>query len=231
MTEGPADTSPAETAADRHWAQWCEWAVEHAVPVPEDAELLAARARVWEASEFAALIAARSPETLAALLADGALARAPADGELHRLLAAALTHLSPDSADESGLAQALRRFRRAQMLRIVWRDLSGWAPLDETLESLSALADACVQHALELLTAWTETELGVPQDAAGHRQRLVVLGMGKLGARELNLSSDIDLIFAFPRTGETRAARERSPTSSSSPGSASAWCRRWIRSP
>jgi glutamate-ammonia-ligase adenylyltransferase len=125
-----------------------------------------ARARVWDASDFAATTAARSPETLAGLLADDALARAPADGELERLLAEALSELGPDTADERGLARALRRFRRAQMLRIVWRDLAGWADLDETLESLSALADACVRAALDLLTTWTEAELGVPRDAA-----------------------------------------------------------------
>ena len=200
----PAGDPPGETAADRHWAQWLEWAAAQGIAVPDDAELLAARARVWAASDFAAVTAARNPETLAWLLADGALARAPAEGELDRVLVEALRPLFPDSPDEPGLARTLRRFRRVQMLRIVWRDLAGWATLDETMESLSALADACVQRALELLTAWTEAELGVPQDAAGHRQRLLVLGMGKLGARELNLSSDIDLIFAFPRTGETR---------------------------
>ncbi|MCG6943401.1 MAG: bifunctional [glutamate--ammonia ligase]-adenylyl-L-tyrosine phosphorylase/[glutamate--ammonia-ligase] adenylyltransferase [Thiohalocapsa sp.] len=205
MTDGPiAGGRPDDGhAADRHWADWLRWAAEQGVSVPEDAEFHAARARVWAASDFAAVTAVRSPGTLAALLADGALERAPEAGELDRLLAEALAPLFPDSPDEPGLARTLRRFRRTQMLRIVWRDLSGWATLDETLESLSALADACVQRALDLVTAWTEAELGVPRDAEGHRQRLLVLGMGKLGARELNLSSDIDLIFAFPRGGET----------------------------
>jgi glutamine synthetase adenylyltransferase len=53
--------------------------------------------------------------------------------------------------------------------------------------------------------------------------------MGKLGAGELNLSSDIDLIFAFPSTGEVRAGRGSSATSSSSPASVSAWSRPWTR--
>jgi glutamate-ammonia-ligase adenylyltransferase len=201
MTE-PA-SARVEAAADRHWATWLDWAAEQDFVVPDDAEFRAARERVWAASEFAALTAARKPETLARLLSADALAQAPADGELDRLLGDALQHLSTDLSDEPELSRVLRRFRREQMLRIVWRDLAGWAGLDETLESLSALADACVQHALRLLTGWTEAELGVPQDVDGHRQRLLVLGMGKLGARELNLSSDIDLIFAFPRTGTT----------------------------
>jgi glutamate-ammonia-ligase adenylyltransferase len=205
MTERPAGTGAGgERPEDRHWAQWCEWAAAQGVAAPADADVLAARARVWEASEFAAITAARKPESLARLLQDGALERAPGEGELDRLLGEALAGLGPEVADETGLLRELRRFRRTQMLRIVWRDLAGWATLDETLESLTALADACVQRALDLLTAWTETELGVPEDAQGRRQRLLVIGMGKLGARELNMSSDIDLIFVFPHTGETR---------------------------
>ncbi|WP_058554266.1 bifunctional [glutamate--ammonia ligase]-adenylyl-L-tyrosine phosphorylase/[glutamate--ammonia-ligase] adenylyltransferase [Thiohalocapsa sp. ML1] len=202
MTDS-AGEGPTHHQQDPHWSVWLDWARAQDVAVPEDAAFADARQRVWAASEFAALTAARSPETLAALLADDALTRAPTAAELDRLLADALAQLAPERAAEPALAQALRRFRRAQMLRIVWRDLAGWADLDETLESLSALADTCVQRALDLLTAWTEAELGVPRDAAGHRQRLLVLGMGKLGARELNMSSDIDLIFAFPHTGST----------------------------
>ncbi len=205
MTNGAADSAAAtEGAAAGHWQQWLDWAREHAVAVPDEAAFHTARARVWAASDFAALTAARSPETLARLIAEDALSRAPQPDELDRLLAKELEPLFPDVADEPGLARGLRRFRRRQMLRIVWRDLAGWASLDETLESLSALADTCIQRALALLTAWTEAELGVPEDAEGRRQRLLVLGMGKLGARELNLSSDIDLIFTFPHTGETR---------------------------
>ncbi|WP_296897835.1 bifunctional [glutamate--ammonia ligase]-adenylyl-L-tyrosine phosphorylase/[glutamate--ammonia-ligase] adenylyltransferase [Thiohalocapsa sp.] len=203
-TDGPATPPAADSPAERHWAQWLEWAADNGVAVPEAADFQRARQQVWAASEYAALTAARSPETLARLIADSALARAPADGELEALLGKALEHLSTDIADEPELARVLRRFRRTQMLRIVWRDLAGWADLDETLESLTALADTCIQRALHLLTAWTEAELGVPEDAQGRRQRLLVLGMGKLGARELNMSSDIDLIFAFPHTGETR---------------------------
>jgi glutamate-ammonia-ligase adenylyltransferase len=202
MTEAIAGQG-GEPSGAGHWAAWLDWAAAHDVAVPDDAAFRSARERVWAASEFAALTAARQPEVLARLIADDALVRAPAEGEMHRLLGSALQHLRDDLPDEPELSRALRRFRRAQMLRIIWRDLSGWADLDETLESLSALADACVQHALTLLTGWTEAALGVPQDAAGHRQRLLVLGMGKLGARELNLSSDIDLIFAFPHTGST----------------------------
>jgi glutamate-ammonia-ligase adenylyltransferase len=93
------------------------------------------------------------------------------------------------------------------MVRIIWRDLAGLAPLDETLEELSELADVCIQQALDRLYEWAVAKSGVPRSADGTPQRLIVLGMGKLGARELNLSSDIDLIYCFPEHGQTDGKR------------------------
>ncbi|MEO7557761.1 MAG: bifunctional [glutamate--ammonia ligase]-adenylyl-L-tyrosine phosphorylase/[glutamate--ammonia-ligase] adenylyltransferase, partial [Gammaproteobacteria bacterium] len=107
------------------------------------------------------------------------------------------------------LAAALRQIRTREMLRIAWRDLAGWAGLDETLADLSALAAACIDSALDKLHTWQSQELGVPKSAAGIAQSLVVIGMGKLGARELNFSSDIDLIFAYPEDGETQGKKRR----------------------
>ncbi|MCB1799918.1 MAG: bifunctional glutamine synthetase adenylyltransferase/deadenyltransferase, partial [Gammaproteobacteria bacterium] len=101
----------------------------------------------------------------------------------------------------------LRRFRQREMLRIVWRDLGGLASLDETLEDLSELADVCIRQALECLYGWATAKSGVPRTADGTAQQLIVLGMGKLGARELNLSSDIDLIFCFAEHGRTDGER------------------------
>ncbi|MGD8308077.1 MAG: bifunctional [glutamate--ammonia ligase]-adenylyl-L-tyrosine phosphorylase/[glutamate--ammonia-ligase] adenylyltransferase, partial [Chromatiales bacterium] len=103
--------------------------------------------------------------------------------------------------------KALRELRRHHMVRIVWRDLGGGAGLAETLEDLTALAEACVDGALDPLHRWLLEELGVPRDEEGREQRLVVVGMGKLGARELNLSSDIDLIFAYPADGRVEGGR------------------------
>ncbi|MCU0833836.1 MAG: bifunctional [glutamate--ammonia ligase]-adenylyl-L-tyrosine phosphorylase/[glutamate--ammonia-ligase] adenylyltransferase [Chromatiaceae bacterium] len=162
-----------------------------------------ALARAFEASDYLAQAAIRHPELLPRLAAAGRLTSPSPPGDLDRRLAAALA----DVPDEASLGTALRRFRRTEMVRIIWRDLGGLAPLVEVLEDLTALADACVAQALERLRIWAETELGTPRDAHGRPQRLVVLGMGKLGARELNLSSDIDLIFAFPASGATDGPR------------------------
>ena len=77
-----------------------------------------------------------------------------------------------------------------------WRDLAGWASLDEVLHDLSALADASISSSLDYLgkQALERLKISTKKFTPG----LVVLGMGKLGARELNFSSDIDLIFAYP---------------------------------
>ena len=110
-------------------------------------------------------------------------------------------------SDEPTLHQKLRYFRQREMVRIIWRDLAGWADLAETVRDLSAMADSCLRESLNLLHSWQSQQLGKPCDSNGNEQQLIVLGMGKLGAGELNLSSDIDLIFTYPEEGETQGGR------------------------
>ena len=99
--------------------------------------------------------------------------------------------------------QLLRTFRHREMLRIAVRDLGGLADLETTLEDLTALADLSIRQSLDFLHRRLSLEWGTPMDRERTPQQLVVLGMGKLGARELNFSSDVDLIFAYPRPGQT----------------------------
>ncbi|MGD9021673.1 MAG: glutamine-synthetase adenylyltransferase, partial [Lysobacterales bacterium] len=100
-----------------------------------------------------------------------------------------------------GLDAGLRRFRNREMLRLVWRDLEDLAPVDEVLADLSVLADVCLQAAVDHHTRVFEDRFGVPRDLAGQAQQLVVIGLGKLGGHELNLSSDIDIVFCYPQAG------------------------------
>ncbi|MDJ0710300.1 MAG: bifunctional [glutamate--ammonia ligase]-adenylyl-L-tyrosine phosphorylase/[glutamate--ammonia-ligase] adenylyltransferase [Woeseiaceae bacterium] len=97
----------------------------------------------------------------------------------------------------------LRRFRNRFMLHVIWREVFGLADLDETLESLSDLADRMLDVATRLAESSLEPRFGCVRSSSGERIPLVILGMGKLGGRELNLSSDIDLIFLYPEDGET----------------------------
>ena len=202
-------TAAAELTAntERLWGQWRDWAAEQGIRAPGAPAFTEARARVWEASEFVAATAARHPEIFADLLASGDLDRPYRQGELAQGLTLALEGLSAQRADDEGLKRRLRRCRRREMLRIIWRDLGGAASLDETLEDLSELAEACIRQALDWVQAWSRAETGIPRDDQGEAQPLLVIGMGKLGARELNLSSDIDLIFAYPTNGKVEGPR------------------------
>ena len=109
---------------------------------------------------------------------------------------------------EDTLKPILRRFKQWAFARIATRDLSGRASLAEVTEAMTAIAEEAVARALAVLTGAQEARYGAPTGAeSGARQELLVLGMGKLGGRELNVSSDIDLIFVYAEDGETRAER------------------------
>ena len=98
----------------------------------------------------------------------------------------------------------LRRFRQRHMLRIVWRDFCRLADTLETVRDTSLLAEACIAEALDITRSpWSSASECRGDRDGDERQQLIVLAMGKLGARELNVSSDIDLIFAYPEAGET----------------------------
>jgi glutamate-ammonia-ligase adenylyltransferase len=103
-------------------------------------------------------------------------------------------------ADEPALRAALRRLRQRVILRVLARDLGGLAGLDEVCATMTALAEVAVAAALEVLEPALEAELGAPM-AGRRRRKLIVVGMGKLGGGELNVSSDVDLIFVYPEEG------------------------------
>jgi len=125
------------------------------------------------------------------------------DGDTALVVQQALAGL----VEEADMQRGLRRLRRHEMARIGFRDLAGWASLDETLRDLSDLADACCEAALRYSEQRLQARYGRPRDSRGQECRPVVLGMGKLGGRELNFSSDIDLIFCYSAGGETDGER------------------------
>jgi glutamate-ammonia-ligase adenylyltransferase len=113
-----------------------------------------------------------------------------------------------DLDDETGLARAMRRLRKQVMVKLIMRDLNGLADLDEVMQSMTALAELCVQRAHACLTSTMHEQFGAPTAMAGTvTQDLLVIAMGKLGGGELNVSSDIDLIFVYPEDGETTGPR------------------------
>ncbi len=160
--------------------------------------------RVWALSEFVSQNCRRDRTLLKGFIDSGDL-----QNTYHNIddFERRLSRMMVDVKTEQQLMTVLRQFRRREMIRIVWRDLSGWAELTEVLNDLSLLADCCINSALAILYSWMCVVEGIPEDEQNKQQSLVVVGMGKLGAYELNFSSDIDLIFAFESEGETNNSK------------------------
>lgn len=105
--------------------------------------------------------------------------------------------------DEATLKRALRVLRSQVLARIIVRDLNGLADLPEVMLTTSLLAEVTLQTAIKFLSSWVSVQYGLPANAQGDVQSLIIVGMGKLGGYELNVSSDIDLIFAYEEDGST----------------------------
>jgi len=112
--------------------------------------------------------------------------------------------------DEPSLKRALRLLRKHVMARIIVRDLNNLADLHEVMQTTSWLAECAINTAIHYLNSWLVEVHGQPVSASGEPQHLIVIGMGKLGGYELNVSSDIDLIFAYESEGETQGAKSMS---------------------
>ncbi len=161
-------------------------------------------ARVLACSDYVAHSCARHPGMLRELLESGDLQRVYGDDACYpRRTAAAIE----TSSDDAGLMLALRTLKRREMVRIAWRDIGGLAHFEQILGETSAFADAVLQASVARLHDWLVSDAGEPRAADGNPQSLVVLALGKLGAGELNFSSDIDLIFCFPQAGSTVGGR------------------------
>ncbi len=134
-------------------------------------------------SRFAVARLAARPEWRAELADPAPFSRAE--------MAQALAGAARD--DEAGLKHRLRELRNRVVLRVMARDLSGRADLAEVCATMSDLAELEIAAALELTGA----------------RELIVIGMGKLGGRELNVSSDVDLVFVYRGGIEEQARFER----------------------
>ena len=190
--------------SDHKWLAYLNAAEAAGIPPINNPEILKSLKQVFAFSDFVAAGCTRDPTMPFDLIDSGDITRRYPGDEYHLKLKPLLS----GATDEETLGRLLRRYRRRELVRIAWRDLSGWADLSETVSDLSAFADACLEHALNTLYQWQCCGYGTPTAADGSKQRLVILGLGKLGARELNFSSDVDLIFVYPKAGDTRGAKE-----------------------
>lgn len=155
-------------------------------------------------SQYAARAAAAHPKLAVqvAELASAPLTRERIDARFDMLCAEAAGGASVPLTEEA-LKRALRRLRTEVFCAVMERDLAGEADVAEVTGAMTDLAETTIQRALAVLSAELEALFGEPRGPQGERLTLGVVGMGKLGGRELNVSSDIDLIFIYEEDGET----------------------------
>ncbi len=145
-------------------------------------------------SEFAATWLLRNPawiDTLGARLDQRPAVAFPAAGDL----------------DDTALKRALRQWRHQCLIHLLWREIVISPPVSETIADISALAETLVQAAADQTSTAMQARYGVVMDGDGQVSEPMVLGMGKLGGRELNFSSDIDIIFLYSTSGESNGDR------------------------
>ncbi|EOL8965483.1 bifunctional [glutamate--ammonia ligase]-adenylyl-L-tyrosine phosphorylase/[glutamate--ammonia-ligase] adenylyltransferase [Cronobacter dublinensis] len=187
--------TPLSLPLQQHWQAVVE-------RLPFDAAALSDDARaVLTFSDFVREAISAHPDWLHELEA------APPEADEWRHYGAWLQATLADVHDEAALMRALRQFRRRIMTRIAWSQTLARATTQQTLTQLSELAQTLIVATRDWLYAACCREWGTPCNAQGVPQPLMILGMGKLGGGELNFSSDIDLIFAWPESGSTQGGR------------------------
>lgn len=210
----PLDTIPVRLQNDLQqqieaWQNRASDDVQHRLQhaIEASPELAQQLARIWAASDFVANTASTQPPAFADWIDSGVCARALSFEEMQNLLEQRLEKCR-DSGDEKDFERQLRCFRRDMMLRIVWRDFCRLGSMQETVQDTSNLADVSIQAAIKFYYAQLQPRWGTPIGKYDAKpQPMIVLGMGKLGGGELNISSDIDLIFCYPESGQTEGGR------------------------
>ncbi len=195
----PKALHPVVDKVEPDWRQACR-SVAGETPCHDDPASLG---YAWACSDFIARYSCRFPEDFMRLFDEGV--RSP------RRIGDYLRRLDPvfhERADISACSQALRRFRQREMCRIAWRDLLQLAPAEQIFFELTDLAEAIVVRSVEYLERSQAAIYGQPVDAGGRPMHLLVMAMGKMGGRELNFSSDIDLVFCYAEDGETTGPRK-----------------------
>lgn len=156
--------------------------------LPADDPRHAVVARLAQVSDFAIEVLAQQPELLAALDEP-------------------LTPLQLPEDREPEWPALLRRWRRAQSLKLIWRDIAGLDTVEQTLAGSSWIAEQALGTGFNALLNAMRRVHGTVRSEDGGEQHMVVLGLGKLGGGELNFSSDVDLVYAFTDHGHSDGER------------------------
>ncbi len=165
-------------------------------------ETLRLMIRLFGTSDYLSAAFIRHPELLDSLVLSSYATIEKTRAEMERDLEAVLA----EAKDLEGRLDAMRRFKRGEVLRVAFNDLGGALDRPQVSAQLSDLAEVCFEAALRIERAELDARFGPPGDPAnpGATARFALLGMGKLGGREIDYHSDLDIIYVFDPQGETR---------------------------
>ncbi len=120
----------------------------------------------------------------------------------------------------------MRRLRNLLVCGLIERDLGGQADLNEVVTAMTGFADFAIRTHVDAIMAEMVALHGMPVgEESGEEQALMVLAMGKQGGGELNVSSDIDLIFVYPEDGDTQSPLSRASAACPIMSFSFAWAR------
>jgi glutamate-ammonia-ligase adenylyltransferase len=191
----PALSPAIERLVSERYTELAARCREVGVAMHDDAGVGARLRRLLLASDFAFDALRADPSMLTAAGLERLRDPAPASAR-----AASLTQ------DPADMFAALRRFRRAEAVRLVFRDVNGLDEVTDTLAGTTDLYECLLAMALAQAEAGQRARHGTPRGADGAPQALVVFALGKLGGGDLNFSSDVDLVLAYPEAGATDGA-------------------------
>lgn len=167
-------------------------------------DILVSLITIFGSSRFLSTFLVSTADDGLTLLSDPEFLTRPAG---KRRLAEHLAFMLGGETDDKSFFRILRLYRKQEMLRIGLRDLLNRADLRETVEDLSDLAEVCLQKAYEWADTGLRSRYGRPvianADGRSTPAGFAIIAMGKLGGRELNFSSDVDLMYVYTADGET----------------------------
>ena len=181
--------------------RWQEFAARESLssPIIENAEPLQS---LWQQSFFSERMCESYPRCIGELLLSSATEDSFESNYEQQLRTQVLA-----LEDEAQFKVHIRNFRNQHLLRLCWRDLILQVEPFVLLRELSALADACIRVTVDWLLPNMIKQFGDPQTDKNELARFLVIALGKLGGRELNFSSDIDVMFCYSDSGNTNGLR------------------------
>lgn len=164
----------------------------------ENREVIQALVRFFASSLFAGRLFIRNPELIDALVLKSYAIPKRSTDDFRRIIAASLVDVHADESDIEIAANVLRRAKEQEVLRVGFHDLANDLTLLDVQDQLSSLAEALVEKVFELAFRSLKRKLNV----AAAEQYFVPVALGKLGSRELNYGSDLDLLFVVAESDD-----------------------------